>query len=241
MLSSIFVELSSNCRHATQRSEGVAFLKASATLYGLGSLCYLALNIANGRDASVHYHGIYSDRTVIQKVSRGAIGVDRLEKLGLLDTDPVDWSTCSTLQAEIAVAARAINQPEGTLRLLTLVIPTTRNETALLGVAASLPDDEWSDFKSAVVHDLRVLATYFHNHVLRLHGIDAAAEILISARELDCLKWTAAGKTAWEASRILGISERTVRFHLNSAREKLNCANTTQAVAIAVSQRMISV
>jgi DNA-binding CsgD family transcriptional regulator len=124
---------------------------------------------------------------------------------------------------------------------MTLSIPTTRSETALLGVAASLSDDEWTGFKSGVVHDLRVLATYFHNHVLRLHGIDAAAEILISARELDCLKWTAAGKTAWEASRILGISERTVRFHLNSAREKLNCANTTQAVAIAVSQRMISV
>ena len=39
----------------------------------------------------------------------------------------------------------------------------------------------------------------------------------MSARELDCLKWTAAGKTAWEASVILGISEQTVRFHLNTA------------------------
>jgi hypothetical protein len=27
--------------------------------------------------------------------------------------------------------------------------------------------------------------------------------------KLDCLKWTAAGKTAWEASVILGISQRT--------------------------------
>ncbi|MGE3521133.1 MAG: LuxR C-terminal-related transcriptional regulator, partial [Vicinamibacterales bacterium] len=38
-----------------------------------------------------------------------------------------------------------------------------------------------------------------------------------------------------------GISERTVRFHLNAAREKLNCATTTQAVAKAISQQLIDV
>jgi DNA-binding CsgD family transcriptional regulator len=48
----------------------------------------------------------------------------------------------------------------------------------------------------------------------------------------------AAGKTAWEVSTILGISERTVRFHLNAAREKLQCTTTTQAVAKAVSQQL---
>jgi DNA-binding CsgD family transcriptional regulator len=138
-------------------------------------------------------------------------------------------------------AANNINAPSSELRLLTMAIPPARNETALLGVAARLSASEWTDFKASAVQDLRVLATYFHSHVLRLHGIDAAGEMIVSARELDCLKWTAAGKTAWEASRILGISERTVRFHLNSAREKLNCANTTQAVAVAVSQRMIAI
>jgi DNA-binding CsgD family transcriptional regulator len=76
---------------------------------------------------------------------------------------------------------------------------------------------------------------------LRLHGHQSDQQILLSARELDCLKWTAAGKTAWEASIILGISERTVRFHLNAAREKLNCATTTQAVAKAVANHLIDI
>ena len=66
-------------------------------------------------------------------------------------------------------------------------------------------------------------------------------ELLISARELDCLKWTAAGKTALEASIILGISERTVRFHLNAAREKLDCVTTTQAVAKAIANQLIEI
>ncbi len=84
-----------------------------------------------------------------------------------------------------------------------------------------------------------MLASYFHQHILRIYGNDAENQILVSARELDCLKRVAAGKTAWEASVILGISERTVRFHLNAAREKLNCLTTTQAVAKAVSQQLI--
>jgi DNA-binding CsgD family transcriptional regulator len=93
--------------------------------------------------------------------------------------------------------------------------------------------------EQTVVRELRVLANYFHNHVLRINGHDSDDELLISARELDCLKWTAAGKTAWEASVILGISERTVRYHLNAAREKLECATTIQAVAKAVANQLI--
>jgi DNA-binding CsgD family transcriptional regulator len=95
-----------------------------------------------------------------------------------------------------------------------------------------------SDASDVLRRELRTLGSYFHGHILRLngHGDDHA---LLSARELDCLKWTAAGKTAWEASVILGITERTVRFHLNAARIKLNCANTTQAVAEAITHNLI--
>jgi hypothetical protein len=47
------------------------------------------------------------------------------------------------------------------------------------------------------------LCTSSRQHILRIYGHDAAKDMLISARELDCLKWIAAGKTAWEASVIL--------------------------------------
>ena len=42
------------------------------------------------------------------------------------------------------------------------------------------------------------------------HVVD---ELKLSPRELECLKWAAAGKTAWETSIILDISEGTVKFH----------------------------
>ena len=44
----------------------------------------------------------------------------------------------------------------------------------------------------------------------------------ISGRELQCLEWVSKGKTSWETAAILGLSERTVNFHLLNACRKLN-------------------
>jgi LuxR family transcriptional regulator, quorum-sensing system regulator BjaR1 len=56
----------------------------------------------------------------------------------------------------------------------------------------------------------------------------------LTSREREILTWTAAGKSAWEASSILHVSEATVIAHLNNARRKLNVATTTHAVALAL-------
>ncbi|CCD39407.1 transcriptional regulator, LuxR family [Candidatus Paraburkholderia kirkii UZHbot1] len=55
--------------------------------------------------------------------------------------------------------------------------------------------------------------------------------INLSDREMDVLHWVAAGKTNWEISCILRISERTVKFHLGNVMTKLNCNTRSQAVA----------
>ena len=53
----------------------------------------------------------------------------------------------------------------------------------------------------------------------------------LSERERQCLFWVSEGKTSWEAAKILGITERTVNFHLNSAIRKTGCKNRYQAIA----------
>lgn len=56
----------------------------------------------------------------------------------------------------------------------------------------------------------------------------------LTPREREILTWAAAGKSAWETSSILGISEATVITHLENTRRKLNVATTTQAVVVAL-------
>lgn len=61
----------------------------------------------------------------------------------------------------------------------------------------------------------------------------------LTKREIECLKWVAAGKTSWETSVILGIAERTVVFHLQNAATKMNTASRTNAAVIAVKNGLI--
>jgi LuxR family transcriptional activator of bioluminescence operon len=62
----------------------------------------------------------------------------------------------------------------------------------------------------------------------------------LTPRERECLLWAAEGKTSWETAQILGISERTVIFHLRNVTEKLNVSSRQQAIARAISQGLIA-
>ena len=65
----------------------------------------------------------------------------------------------------------------------------------------------------------------------------AEDEVRLTARERDALSWVAEGKSDWEISVILGLSETTVRFHVDNARKKLGAVNRAQAVARLLSGR----
>jgi LuxR family quorum sensing-dependent transcriptional regulator len=49
----------------------------------------------------------------------------------------------------------------------------------------------------------------------------------------------ASGKSHWEIGEILGIAKRTVDEHSQTALRNLGAANRTQAVAIAIRNRII--
>ncbi|MED5621003.1 helix-turn-helix transcriptional regulator [Ideonella sp. BN130291] len=61
----------------------------------------------------------------------------------------------------------------------------------------------------------------------------------LTPRELEALRWTMEGKTAWEVGAILGISERTAVLHVNNAMHKLGCVNKHQAVVKALKLGLI--
>lgn len=55
----------------------------------------------------------------------------------------------------------------------------------------------------------------------------------LTPREVQSLRWAAAGKTNAEIGIILSLSVSTVRFHLRNAGEKLGTANRSQAIKLA--------
>jgi DNA-binding CsgD family transcriptional regulator len=78
-----------------------------------------------------------------------------------------------------------------------------------------------------------------------VHAQEASARVLVprsmqpeapslTRRELETLRWTMEGKTAWEVGRILGIAEDTVIRHAHSASRKLGCSGKHHAVVKAL-------
>jgi DNA-binding CsgD family transcriptional regulator len=78
----------------------------------------------------------------------------------------------------------------------------------------------------------------------RCHALDRASAPFrqrtpLSERELECMRWVAAGKTDWEIGIILSISATTVKFHVNGARRKLGAVTRPQATAILATRGLL--
>ena len=80
--------------------------------------------------------------------------------------------------------------------------------------------------------DLQLFAVYAHESALQLLPPPSLHfEVpTLTTRETEALRWTMAGKTAWEVGMILNIAERTAVVHIANAMKKLDCTNKHQAV-----------
>lgn len=84
-------------------------------------------------------------------------------------------------------------------------------------------------------------ADALHALAIRFLGLNfelrrsAAATPALSRREVQCLKWLAAGKTDGEVAEIVGIALSTVRFHARNASTKLGVIGRAQTVRRAAS------
>lgn len=91
----------------------------------------------------------------------------------------------------------------------------------------------------ATRHSVHLMAAYLMERVDSLPAAAPRRELVsdmktgevpsLSERELACLQHCASGKTNWEISRILGVSENTVRFHLKNVFRKLDVRSRSAA------------
>jgi DNA-binding CsgD family transcriptional regulator len=91
-----------------------------------------------------------------------------------------------------------------------------------------------------------------HHLVLHMAGLEAllrmreiglhladAPLVPLSARELECLKWVGAGKSDWDISVILAISEKSVNAYIERAKHKLGVTSRAQALVMALRHNLI--
>ena len=82
------------------------------------------------------------------------------------------------------------------------------------------------------LHNLAVKLVATHNEA-RGRPRNATVPQTLTRREVQCLRWAAAGTTDGEIGIILALSVSTVRFHLRNAAAKLGATGRAQSIQIA--------
>lgn len=92
---------------------------------------------------------------------------------------------------------------------------------------------------------LGVLMHHLHLSVLKcclpknIQKLESTYSDTLTTREKEILKWVKEGKTNWEISCILNISESTIKYHLKNIFIKLDVTNRCQAVARAIHTKLL--
>lgn len=89
-------------------------------------------------------------------------------------------------------------------------------------------------FKQRQKEILDVLSPHLFQALLRIWGKSEKFNGELTRREMEIIRWIKDGKTNWEVSVILKISERTAKFHIQNIIRKLDASNRYHAVAIAL-------
>jgi LuxR family transcriptional regulator, quorum-sensing system regulator BjaR1 len=99
------------------------------------------------------------------------------------------------------------------------------------------------DRRNRAKQSLHLMSMFTHHKAISLSEFGkrkrGSESIRLTLRERECLQWAARGKTDWETSGILQISNNTVSVHIAKAVKKLAATNRTEAVAKAIVNRHI--
>jgi LuxR family transcriptional regulator, quorum-sensing system regulator BjaR1 len=147
--------------------------------------------------------------------------------------NPLEWSQAAGGReptphpAAVVAAAENLGMKKGFL------VPVIRasGSTSCVTMAGERPE-----FESRARRAVYMLSLYAHARAVSLldctDGTRPRRELTLREREV--LQWTAVGKSSWDVSVILGISERTVNWLISRATRKLNAVNRTHAVVNAI-------
>ena len=157
---------------------------------------------------------------------------------------PISWDQVGPQENENEQIRRFMGEARefGLNSGISFPIHSAQGEFAMLNLASG---ENQVQAKSSILEAMpyaSLFSAYLHEAVHRIfeHQVLPLTGVRLTDREKQCLLWAAEGKTNWETSHILGVSERTVVFHLQNAADKLQVSRRQQAVARAVSLGLIS-
>lgn len=201
-------------------------------LLGVDHLVYHSSKLGASPSADPYIRLTYPGSWIKRYLTMGYIDVDPVLREGFLRTLPFDWSELEIkTEREMAFLMDALSHGVGPFGM-SIPVRSKHGHRGLVSLSAAGPQETWAAFCKENLATLIEVANRLHRRVIKdVFGEDHPH---LTDRELECLRWVAQGKDAGAIATILAISPHTARDYLKSARFKLDCVSSAQAVSKAV-------
>ena len=197
----------------------------------------------NGQRAMPYILSAYPAAWIARYVERGYIGIDPVVAHCRDHATPLVWTADGPIGERERNSVPAFFHDAADFGLKVGISAPVHGLGCQWGVLSVAGADEKVDRRTKLeqVAGVQLLATFTHEAGHRFATApQTGSNVHLTARELECLRWAAEGKTGWEIGRLLGISERTVVFHVENAAHKLGVFGRRQAVARAIALHLIT-
>ncbi|MBZ9994076.1 LuxR family transcriptional regulator [Mesorhizobium sp. BH1-1-4] len=171
-------------------------------------------------------------------VSREYIKRDPVALASLAHRAPFTWKDATIQASEFGSAGDRIMMEAADAGLkdgVCVPIPVRNALAGCISLAGEAPITE-----KGALESVNVLSLTFASRLQLLVDHSRPKGLTLSVREREVLTWVAKGKTAWEISRILGISDSTVNKHIAGAMRKTGSVTRAQAVVKALTAMEIA-
>lgn len=145
---------------------------------------------------------------------------------------PIVWDQGTYVAANKGEAWEEM-APHGMVSGVAVALHAPHGRHVLFGFDRSEPAPVTNAERQNVLAHLQLFAAYSVEPALDLltDSPGRQSDVVLTDREIECLKWTMEGKTAKEISMILGISDSWTTKVLAGVSQKLGCVNKQQAAA----------
>lgn len=186
--------------------------------------------------------GTYSPQWVRRYLDKDYLRVDPVVQGCYQRFNPVDWKRLDwSSKAARAFQADALAHGVGN-QGFSVPIRGPNGQFAVFTVSHGCDDAAWVAFTEKNRRALILIAHYFNHKALHFEPNRTPAQAqTLSPREVDAMTFLAMGYNRAQVADTLSISEHTLRVYIESARLKLGAANTTHAVARALTRGLIVV
>ena len=201
--------------------------------YSLRNVAYMGHNMSTLTQNAPYVSVTYDEEWVKHYYEKSYFDVDPVLPAAKKSILPVDWQSFDISNQKVRRFFNEARDAGVGRNGISIPVRGRNGDFGVFSLASNFKEADWLQLKRQFMRDFQVLAVHIHQSVLDANDITPPS-FKLSPRELEVLFWTACGKTGEEAALILGISKRSIRFHICNAMKKLNCTNSTHAVAKAM-------